>query len=59
MVSVASDGGGADLVDAFAHMILAAIDEIALVIARADAPRAAMDTGRAPVQELLRRLLTP
>ena len=48
-----------DLVDAFAHMILAAIDEIALVIARADDPRAAMETGRAAVQELLRRLLTP
>lgn len=48
-----------ELVDAFTHMILSAIDAIAMVIARADDPRAAMANGRAAVQELLRRLLTP
>jgi AcrR family transcriptional regulator len=48
-----------ELVDAFTHMILSALDAIAMVIARADAPQAAMANGRAAVQELLRRLLTP
>ncbi len=48
-----------ELVDAFAHMILAALDEMALVIARAEDPEAAMANGRVAVQELLRRLLVP
>jgi AcrR family transcriptional regulator len=48
-----------DLVDAFAHMILAALDEMALVIARAEDPEAAMASGRVAVEELLRRLLMP
>jgi len=48
-----------ELVGSFAHMVLAALDEIALVIARADDPAAAMAEGRAAVQELLRRLVTP
>ncbi len=48
-----------ELVDAFAHMILAALDEMALVIARAEDPEAAMAAGRVAVQELLRRLLIP
>jgi AcrR family transcriptional regulator len=47
------------LADAFAHMILAAIDEMALVIARAEDPEAAMAAGRVAVEELLRRLLVP
>jgi AcrR family transcriptional regulator len=56
-----ADRGGLDphLVGVFAHMLLAAIDEIALVIARAEDPRAAMAEGRMAVSELLRRLLTP
>lgn len=48
-----------DLVGPFAHMILAATDEMAVVIARADDPAAAMAEGRVAVQELLRRLLMP
>ena len=47
------------LVDPFAHMILAALDEIALVIARAEDSEAAMAEGRVAVMELLRRLLVP
>ena len=47
------------LVEGFAHMILGALDEMALVIARAEDPEAAMAEGRAAVEELLRRLLTP
>lgn len=45
------------LVDGFARMILASIDEMALVIARAEDPEAAMAEGRVAVEELLRRLL--
>jgi AcrR family transcriptional regulator len=48
-----------DLVGAFAHMILAAIDEMAVVIARAADPEAAMAEGRVAVEELIRRLLVP
>jgi AcrR family transcriptional regulator len=48
-----------ELVDSFAHMILAALDEIAVVIARAEDHEAAMAEGRVAVSELLRRLLTP
>jgi AcrR family transcriptional regulator len=61
MLQEISDSGGlaAELVDAFAHMILAALDEIAVVIARADDPEAAMAEGRVAVRELLRRLLVP
>jgi AcrR family transcriptional regulator len=61
MVQAISDSGrlAPDLVGAFAHMILAALDEIALVIARAEDPEAAMANGRMAVRELLRRLLTP
>lgn len=46
------------MADQFAHMILAALDEIALVIAQSDDPETAMAEGRAAVEELLRRLLT-
>ena len=45
------------LVGPFAHMMLAALDEMALVIARAEDPDAAMADGRVAVEELLRRLL--
>jgi hypothetical protein len=40
-------------------MILAAIDEMAIVIARADDPQAALAEGRVAVEELLRRLIVP
>jgi AcrR family transcriptional regulator len=46
-----------ELVDVFAHVVLAAVNEIALLIARADDAEAAMRTGEAAVDELLRRLL--
>jgi AcrR family transcriptional regulator len=48
-----------DLVDMFAHMLLASINEIALFIARADDPAAAMQSGTAAIEELLHRLLGP
>ena len=48
-----------ELVGAFAHMVMAALDEIALVIAHAENPATAMAEGRTAVEELLRRLLTP
>ena len=46
-------------VDLFAHMLLAALDELALVIARATDVPAALKSGEAAVEELLTRLLTP
>lgn len=48
----------ADMVGPFAHMVLAALDEITLVTARADDPEAAMAEGRAAVEEFLRRLVS-
>jgi AcrR family transcriptional regulator len=48
-----------DLVGAFAHMILAATDEMAIVIARAPDKEAALAEGRVAVEELVRRLLVP
>jgi AcrR family transcriptional regulator len=61
MLQAVSDSGRlpAALVDPFAHMILAALDETALVVARADDPVAAVAEGRAAVEELLSRLLRP
>jgi AcrR family transcriptional regulator len=47
------------LVDMFAHMLLAAMNEIALVIATADDPDAATHAGVAAVDEFLDRLLRP
>ena len=46
-----------DLVDAFAHMLLAALNEIALLVARADDRDAAIHDGEAAVDALLVRLL--
>lgn len=48
-----------ELAGPFAHMILAAMDELALVIARAEDPVAARALGREAIAELLRRLTTP
>jgi AcrR family transcriptional regulator len=47
----------ADLVDLFAHMVLAAMNEIAQLVARADDADAAVRQGEAAVDELLKRLL--
>jgi AcrR family transcriptional regulator len=49
------DGLEAD-VGLFAHMVLAAVNEAALFIARADDPRAALETGRQAVDQLIDRL---
>jgi hypothetical protein len=46
-----------ELVDMFAHVLLAAMGEIALVVARADDPEAAVRSGEAAVDELIQRLL--
>jgi AcrR family transcriptional regulator len=46
-----------DLVDLFAHMVLAAMNEIAQLVARADDADAAIRQGEAAVDELLKRLL--
>jgi len=45
-------------VDLLAHMVLAAVTEAALMIARADKPRAALKTGQATVDTLLDGLIT-
>jgi AcrR family transcriptional regulator len=44
------------LIDPFAHMLLASVNEIALVISRADDTAAATRMGEAAIDELLRRL---
>jgi AcrR family transcriptional regulator len=60
LTAVAEEGRLApEFVDPFAHMVLAAMDQIALVIARSDDSAAAMSAGRAAVTELLRRITTP
>ena len=43
--------------DAFAHIVLAAINEITLMIARADDPAGALAAGQSAVAEFLDRLL--
>jgi AcrR family transcriptional regulator len=45
-----------ELVTPFAHMLLAAMSEIALLVARADDPAAGLAEGRTATTELLRRL---
>jgi AcrR family transcriptional regulator len=45
------------LVDAFAHMLLASLSEVALMIAEADDPAVALKNGRRAVGELLTRIL--
>lgn len=46
-----------DLVDMCAHMLLAALIEVALMVSRADDPADALKSGRAALGELLDRLL--
>jgi AcrR family transcriptional regulator len=49
--------GGLDAdVDLLAHMVLAAVNEAALFIARSDDPEAALATGKRAVNELIDRL---
>jgi AcrR family transcriptional regulator len=47
----------ASLVDAFAHMLLASLSEVALMIAQADDTAVALETGKGAVRELLARIL--
>ena len=57
----AADAGRvpAELVDSFAHILLAAGNEMALVIALSDNVAAAQATAEAAVDEFLSRLLRP
>ena len=59
MLQAASDGGRLpqELVVPFSHMILAALDEAAMVVARAPDSRAAVTEGRQAVEQFLNRLL--
>ena len=61
MLQAVSDTGRlpGDLVGPFAHMILAALDEAALVVARAPDSRVAVAEERQAVEEFLARLLRP
>ena len=61
LLQAVSDGGRlpAELVAPFSHMILAALDEIVLVVARAPDSTAAVAEGRMAVEALLDRLLRP
>ncbi|TVZ00081.1 hypothetical protein EAS64_39095 [Trebonia kvetii] len=53
---VAELGLSSELVAPFAQMLLGALDEIAMAIARSDDREAALATGRHAVRELLRRI---
>jgi AcrR family transcriptional regulator len=46
------------LVDTLAHVLLASVNEVALLVARSDDPAAAMQAGADAIDELLRRLLS-
>jgi AcrR family transcriptional regulator len=46
-----------DMVDVFAHILLASLIEVAFLVARSPDPPAAADTGRKAMNELLERLL--
>jgi hypothetical protein len=46
-------------VGTFAHTVLATVYEVALMIARADDPPAALSAGESAVSEFLERLLGP
>jgi AcrR family transcriptional regulator len=48
-----------DLVDIFAHILLASLFETAFLIARASDPTAELNAGKAAMGELLNRLLQP
>jgi AcrR family transcriptional regulator len=57
--TVADDGHlTRELVGPFAHMILGAMDEMAIVVARASDSAAAIDEARPAIEEMLNRLLS-
>ena len=45
-----------NLVDPFAHVLLASLNELALLVAKSKNPRRALKTGTQAVDELVRRL---
>lgn len=47
-----------DMVDVFAHILLASLLEVAFMVARSPDPRAAASTGRKAMKELLERLVS-
>lgn len=47
-----------DMVDVFAHILLASLLEVAFMVARSPDPRAATSTGQKAMKELLERLLS-
>jgi AcrR family transcriptional regulator len=56
--TVADEGGlRPELVDPLAHVVLASVNELALLVALSDDPEAAMRSGAEAVDELLGRLL--
>jgi AcrR family transcriptional regulator len=58
LTAIAGRGGLApELVEVFSHVVLAAIDEIALFVAGSDSPDAAMVAGTGAIDEVLSRLL--
>jgi AcrR family transcriptional regulator len=61
MLQVISNEGGLapGLVSSFAHILVASLDELALVIAQAEDREAAIAEGRGATEELLRRLIGP
>lgn len=48
-----------DMVDVFAHILLASLIEVAFLVARSPDPRAAAKSGRKAIKELLERLVGP
>ena len=46
-----------DLVDVFAHILLAGLIEVALMVARADDPESALQSGRMALRQLTDKLL--
>jgi AcrR family transcriptional regulator len=59
LLTYAADAGSIEPrhVDAFAHIVLAAVNEMTLMIAGADDPAAALSAGESAVAEFLDRLL--
>jgi hypothetical protein len=54
---LAEQAGGLDMdTDLLAHMVLAAVNEAALFVVRADDPHAALAVGRQAVEALIDRL---
>jgi AcrR family transcriptional regulator len=47
-----------ELTGTLAHVLLASVNEVALLVARSDDPQAAMAAGEEAIDELLRRLLS-